>query len=101
MKTALFLLVYVAMSWQTSAALFADMQSWSGTAARRSEVHRGDMGVAALFGLIPAFWIVAPFLTGFYQHGWNFMFRRLPGDPLSDPSRVPEAKPAHPPTGSK
>ena len=30
-----------------------------------------DLVVSAFFAIIPFAWIMAPFVTGFYQHGWT------------------------------
>jgi hypothetical protein len=33
--------------------------------------YRSHLAVSAFFALIPVYWIIGPFLTGFYQHGWR------------------------------
>lgn len=38
------------------------------------ERYRSNLGFCTFVSLIPIVWILTPFLTGFYEHGW--MIRR-------------------------
>lgn len=63
--------------WTTAAALFADWQS-IGSDAFSDREHRHYIGLAVLLALFPMVWIMTPFLTGFYEHGFNWTFSRRP-----------------------
>lgn len=41
--------------------------------------YRDDLGAAMGFALLPPIWIIAPFATGFYEHGFQIR-RRQPGE---------------------
>lgn len=70
----------IAMIWfagwiVTFPALLADFQS-VGDDSHAFSNYRRDLGAAMLFALLPQGWIVAPFVTGFYKHGFQ-IWRRL------------------------
>lgn len=41
-----------------------------------NKFYRENLGMCVFFALIPIFWLICPFLTGFYAHG--FQLRRKP-----------------------
>lgn len=59
----------------TYGSLLAYMQSiWM--PEERDAYFRRDMGICALFALLPPAWFLHPFITGFYEHGLQFTRRR-------------------------
>lgn len=75
-------LVYIAASLGASGAFLADTQ-WNypfGRDTREDEefrrVHyRSDLSICVFLGLIPIGWIICPFVTGFFQHGWQLRYK--------------------------
>jgi hypothetical protein len=53
----------------TWGALNADIENIFGC-GESNDNYRQNLAVTCLFALMPPFWIEAPFMTGFYQHGW-------------------------------
>jgi hypothetical protein len=39
--------------------------------------YREDLATSMLFALFPPAWIMMPFLTGFYEHGFQFGRRKI------------------------
>jgi hypothetical protein len=81
--------VYIAMWYVTSCALYTDLQhqfdhlgSRQGQAGaidfKCGEHRRDDLGFAVGFAALPPVWVVAPFITGFYYHGFNWTFAERP-----------------------
>ena len=71
----IFLIVFV---WAvgffiTYPALLANVQAiFKDSPELAAERLAENRGTAMLFALIPLFWFIAPFLTGFYKHGFKF-----------------------------
>jgi hypothetical protein len=57
----------------TYPAVLADVQAMWIDKDMAAGHCRKDMGFAMGWSLLPPAWVVAPFLTGFYEHGfkWN------------------------------
>jgi hypothetical protein len=76
---ALFL-AYIAISFGVSGAFLADAQ-WRYPFGHKEDekfrrVHyRSDLSACVFFGLIPISWIICPFATGFFQHGWQLRYK--------------------------
>lgn len=68
-KIAFGVVVYFIFTAFTFASLFANLQNVVHDDAFNRERCRQDMSMAMLFGLLPNFMIIAPFVTGFYEHG--------------------------------
>lgn len=62
---------YAVFAPLTYGALLADIQN-TGLPEYKVGHCRSDMGAAAGMALIPIFWVLHPFLTGFYEHGLQF-----------------------------
>lgn len=75
MKKPLIALFCILMWYETWAALFADVQA-IGSISFANRNYREQLGVSCFFALLPPIWIGAPFMTGFYEHGWNWTFKR-------------------------
>ena len=59
---------YVGLVWAHWGLLYAYLQrSWPSIAASE---RREDCSMSLLFSLIPFAWLLTPFFTGFYEHGW-------------------------------
>lgn len=76
MRILVCVIIYAFMWWQTWAALFADIQS-AGDPSIANRGYRHDLSLAFLMAAVPVCWLLAPFLTGFYEFGWNWKFRRM------------------------
>lgn len=70
MKKTLIIVFYVAMWFATWPALLADLQAKNFA----DETYRADLAFAIGLSLLPPTWLIAPFVTGFYEHG--FQIRR-------------------------
>ena len=57
------------LSWP---ALLADSQTIGGDDNYPCESFRKQLGFAMGFSIFPLSWIVVPFTTGFYEHGFQF-----------------------------
>ena len=68
-------ILYVVTTVITAGALFADVQS-IGDKKFADRDYRSDLSLAILFGMIPIFWLLFPFLTGFCEHGWTLSRRK-------------------------
>lgn len=62
------LAVYPAGVYVNAGFALANVQRSFPTIAE--EKYRADLGFAYGFSLVPIFWAVTPFITGFYEHGW-------------------------------
>lgn len=64
---------YAAASFLTWGFLNADLRGNKVDFNYRcaAEDGRQTLAMAAGISLIPVFWFLSPFLTGFYQHGWT------------------------------
>lgn len=67
LKYAPLVVVYLCMSCFTYATLLANIRGMFPDIDR--DQCRFDMGMSALYGLLPPAWVLAPFLSGFYEHG--------------------------------
>lgn len=74
MKFVIIIIVCVLWLW-TWGALMADLNSgWTAKIYNdneRQEHYRRDLAVTCFLALLPVFWVLSPFITGFYQHGWR------------------------------
>jgi hypothetical protein len=70
MKT-LIAILYLTLAPLTYAAALANFQSVGKSMA--AENCRQDMGFAALWALFPPDWFVVPFVSGFYEHGLQWI----------------------------
>ena len=63
-----------ALAWLvTYPALLADHQNSAGISrAIERQFCRKDAGTSAFMALLPPAWISTPFLTGFYENGFQF-----------------------------
>jgi len=68
-KVAALWLVLWMVTWP---ALFGWYQGNPFAQDFKREDCRTDMGISMLTGLLPPTWIIAPFVTGFYEHGFKF-----------------------------
>lgn len=66
-------IVYAGLWAGSYGSLLADSQhqSWMSESDPR-ENCRSDAGFAAGLSLAPPAWLIVPFVTGFWQHGWQF-----------------------------
>ena len=64
--------IWFVMWMVTWPALFADVQANHIKQEYADEAYRRDLGFAMGISLLPPIWIVAPFVTGFYEHGFKF-----------------------------
>lgn len=75
--------IWFVMWMVTWPALLADTQQiypdvwgdgrWTTKAIERANTkYRHDLSVSMLFGALPPMWVFGPFLTGFYEHGFQF-----------------------------
>ena len=68
---ALFVIVYLTGFFLTYPAIFADFDGEFPSKDNRVR-YRHHLGFAVFAGLVPVFWLLTPFLTGFYVHGFKF-----------------------------
>lgn len=77
-------IAYLPISFITFGGLHADMRASVVNTSIDSYVERRQTFAAAvLFSLFPLFWLLAPFMTGFFAHGWNIEWptrRDSPGE---------------------
>jgi hypothetical protein len=66
--------VYIALWLWTWGALMADIQHLSDVNWANRE-YRSDLGFSCAIALLPPFWLLSPFMTGFYEHGWQLSRR--------------------------
>lgn len=65
--------IWMVMFAFTYPALLADVQYvWRDKPVWQTERCPSHMGMAMLFGLLPPTWVIAPFVTGFYEHGFQW-----------------------------
>jgi hypothetical protein len=74
MVILVFALVCIGLWFWTWGALMADSQCRFPTLASRD--YRKDLAVTLLLSVIPTSWLITPFLTGFYEHGWTLTRQR-------------------------
>jgi len=72
LTTWAFCLIMWLLSWT---ALLAQFQSGALDGAHARAWYRRDLGFSMLICAFPPAWIVVPFLTGFYEHGFQIMPR--------------------------
>ena len=68
MKRFAFALAYLAMSALAGSAFLAERQN-SHYHENICRPYRSDLAFSVFIGLLPPGWILAPSLTGFYEHG--------------------------------
>lgn len=70
--------VYLGLSIFNAGALNADLRG-SFSKLYQSPYHaRSAFSTSLAFGLFPPMWFIAPFITGFYYHGWTLDYRPFP-----------------------
>ena len=69
--------IWFVMWMMTWPALLADMQS-IGSRRFADNNYRSELGVCMFFALLPPIWFVAPFASGFYEHGYQIGRRTAP-----------------------
>lgn len=74
MNTLLLVLGYLAGWTLTWSAFLAQDQHDRGPSARKH--YRDDLAMCMGMALIPAFWFMVPFFTGFFQHGFQIFPRK-------------------------
>ena len=79
-RIAAIVAIYIAMFLVTYPALLADIQHDIDDANLNQEFCRKDVAAAVLFALIPPVWLLTPFVTGFYEHGFQFTCRGISYD---------------------
>lgn len=68
-----FITIWMTLSVITYGAIFAGFQgALNAFPQMQRNLCRQDMGQAALLSLIPVTWVIAPFMTGFYEHGFKW-----------------------------
>lgn len=67
-------IVCLVMYIWTFGACVADTQNWFGVAYAQ-EHYRKDLGFCGGWSLLPPAWLLSPFVTGFYEHGWQITRR--------------------------
>ena len=68
-ETLLYACLYLVSVWVTWGFLYADFQREFPTLAKRDQ--RSDSAGTLLLALNPISWVISPFLTGFFRHGWK------------------------------
>lgn len=63
----------VIVAFITMCGLLAHVQRTYRSIAEES--YRQDLGMSCLCALVPVAWILVPFVTGFYQHGFMLPWR--------------------------
>ncbi len=62
--------IYILLATFTAAGINADLQAQFG--CRLPGDYRKNLAFAIGWSILPGAAIVAPFVTGFYEHGWSF-----------------------------
>ncbi len=71
MRVAAVVALYLSISVAVWGALNADMQYvYEGSPRIHADQYRRVTGSMALFAMLPIVWLMSPFMTGFYEHGW-------------------------------
>ncbi len=71
-RLAIFAAIYLCLWLVTWPALLADLQFDRRDKESADRNYRHDLGVTMLWALLPPMWVATPFMTGFYQHGFQF-----------------------------
>ncbi len=61
-------------TWGT---LNAHMAAVGSTQKFVDDMYRSDLAATCALALVPIFWILSPFLTGFYENGWQLKKRNV------------------------
>lgn len=72
----IFAAAYLALWLVTWPALLADLQADRRDKESADRNYRHDLGVTMFWAAFPPMWIVTPFLTDCYKHGFQFGRRR-------------------------
>lgn len=68
--------VWLIFSAITAAGLNRDMQyCWGDEVSLARRSYRSDLALSIGCAIIPATWLIGPFITGFYEHGFGFSQR--------------------------
>lgn len=70
-----YIVTYIVMWLWTWGTLCAEFQYMTEDPEFARSHYRLDVAASCGMALIPVFWILSPFVTGFYQHGWNLRSR--------------------------
>ncbi len=63
---------WLSMTVFTAGFLLANVQSiFDDDCALARKMYRTNLGIAFGVALLPPVWILTPFLTGFWEHGWK------------------------------
>lgn len=67
------LIAYIALVFLHAGIINADFRGEFSDFRYRCTAKDGRGHLAFSFGMamVPIFWIISPFMTGFYQHGWT------------------------------
>jgi hypothetical protein len=71
-RIAAIVIAWLALSGITYPAILAEEQHIGRDDGFAEEHCRHEMGTSILFSLLPPIWLGAPFLTGFYEYGFQF-----------------------------
>lgn len=75
-RLAIFAAIYLVLWMVTWPALLADLQADRRDKESADRNYRHDLGVTMFWAAFPPMWIMAPFLTDCYKHGFQFGRRR-------------------------
>lgn len=66
-------IVYAGLWAGSYGSILADFQHQFGISRDiEQEACRGDAGLSSFVSLVPITWVLVPFVTGFWQYGWQF-----------------------------
>ena len=69
-------IIYLAFALMTAGTFVADLQS-IGSKQLADKHYRQNLAICIGIGLLPVIpWFVAPFLSGFWEHGWTLKRRK-------------------------
>lgn len=78
MKVFIRIAVYGLCWFLSTGAVLADLQLDDSDQSWRRSSYRDALGFAAFMSLIPPVWVICPFVTGFFEHGWVNVFTYRP-----------------------
>lgn len=71
MKYLLYVVLYIGCVIGNTGFLLANLYDNPRFYVIRDKDYRSDLGAAAGISLVPVTWLMTPFMTGFYEHGWR------------------------------
>lgn len=71
-RFTIFAAIYLCLWLLTWPALLADLQADRRDKESADRNYRHDLSVTMFWAAFPPMWIVTPFWTGFYRHGFQF-----------------------------